>query len=87
MKGVQPVKEIVDAARQTIQSKLDVFDEILGKQKYMGGDDFSVIDIFYCPWVNKLYQIGEGDLIESHHNVKAWWERVSSRESLKSTLA
>ena len=87
MKGVQPVKEIVDAARKTIQGKLDVFDDILVKQNYMGGDEFTLVDIFYSPWVHKLYHTGEGKLIETRPNVKAWWERVSTRDSLKSTLA
>ena len=87
MKGVQPVKEIVDAAQETLKAKLAVFDVILGRQKYMGGDEYSLVDIFYYPWTQKLFQVGEGPMVEAHLNVKAWWERVSSRDSWKSTLA
>jgi len=87
MRGQQPVKEIVDAARETFKQKLVVFDSILGKQKYMGGDAFSLVDVFYLPWAQKLFQTGEGPAIEAHPNVKAWWERVSTRDSWKATLA
>ena len=67
--------------------KLNVYEKILGKQKYIGGDEFSLVDIFCLPYTQKLFQIGDGQLIESRPNVKAWLERVSTRESWKNVLA
>jgi len=66
-----------------LNQKLDTFEKVLGKQKYMGGDEFSLVDIFYIPHTQKLFVIGDGAFIESRPNVKAWWERVSTRESWK----
>ena len=83
LKGLETNQAIVDAHIAKFQSKLPAFDQILGKQKYMGGDEFSLIDIFYMPYTEKLYTIGDGGLIDAHPNVKAWWERISSRESWK----
>ena len=51
--------------------KLNVYDKILGKQKYIGGDEFSLVDIFCLPYTQKLFQIGDAELIESRPNVKA----------------
>jgi glutathione S-transferase len=86
-KGLQTIPQVVDLAVAKFNEKLDVYDKILGKQKYMGGDEFSLVDIFCLPYTQKLFQIGDGQLIESRPNVKAWWERVSTRESWKNVLA
>ena len=67
--------------------KLNVYDKVLGKQKYIGGDEFSLVDTFCLLYTQKLFQIGDGQLIESRPNVKAWLERVSTRESWKNVLA
>lgn len=79
--------EILDAATTAFNAKLDVFETILAKQKYMAGDEFSVIDIYYLPHTQKLFEIGEGELITSRPNVNAWWESVSTRESWKKVYA
>ncbi|KAH8819243.1 putative glutathion S-transferase II, GST-II [Xylogone sp. PMI_703] len=72
---------IADDLREKLGPKLDVYDRILSKQKYMAGDEFSLIDIYYMPYTDLLYKAGEGKLIDDRPNLKAWWERVSSRES------
>ncbi|KAH8599222.1 putative glutathion S-transferase II, GST-II [Bisporella sp. PMI_857] len=81
LKGLPVIKEVVDENREKFKQRLVAFDAILAKQKYMGGDEFSLIDIFYYPYTKKLFQIGEGALIEGHPNVKAWWERISTRDA------
>ncbi len=53
----------------------------------MGGDEFSLVDILYLPYTQKLFESGDGNLITDRPNVKAWWERVSSRPTWKSVLA
>lgn len=81
MFGRTPVQAIVDDRTTKLKEKLVIFDKILGAQKYMGGNEFSLIDIFYLPYTEKLYEIGDGNFIDEHPNVKAWWERVSTRDS------
>ena len=79
--------EIVDYYTASFNRKLDIFEGILGKQKYMGGNEFSLVDIFYLPYTQLLFRIGNGDLITSRPNVNAWWEKVSTRDSWKKVLA
>lgn len=83
LRGLEPIAEVVNTVTKRVSDKLDIYDQILAKQKYMAGDKFSLIDIFYMPYTWKLFEAGSGALIESRPNVKAWWERVSARESWK----
>ena len=87
MKGLPTVTPIVDDFSAKLKLKLVVFNQILGKQKYMAGDEFSLVDIFHMPYTAMLYKIGLGELIDEQPNVKAWWERVSTRESWEKVTA
>lgn len=83
----RPVDEHTLSRFTTIlEGKLDVFNKILGKQEYMGGDTFSLIDIFYMPYVGALFKCGCEDLFTSRENFMAWWGRVSTRDSWKKTM-
>ncbi|CAN9343244.1 unnamed protein product [Alternaria alternata] len=84
----QPIEEpVLEKARNALSGNLDVFNNILANQEYMGGDVFSLVDIFYMPLVGKLFEVQEGDLFATRHNVQAWWERVSARDSWKKLVA
>jgi glutathione S-transferase len=84
----EPTEEpVLEKARNALSENLDVFNNILAKQEYMGGDVFSLIDIFYMPLVGKLFEVQEGDLFATRNNVQAWWERVSARDSWKKLVA
>jgi glutathione S-transferase len=82
-RGLEPIPEVVDSIIPVFNDKLDIFEKILGKQKYMAGDEFSLVDLFYLPYTAKLFEIGHGDFLTSRPNVSAWWDRVSNRESWK----
>jgi glutathione S-transferase len=86
-RGLEPIPQIVDAASEKFNEKLGIFEKILGKQKYMGGDEFSLVDIFYLPYTQKLFKARVSAFITSRPNVNAWWERVSTRDSWKKAYA
>ena len=81
MKGFPTDQGVLEFAIDGLIKKLAIFDVILGKQAYMGGETFSLIDIFYMPLTRLLFKAGNGDLIENLPNVNAWWQKVSTRES------
>ena len=62
------VKKHVD----TLSAKLDVYEQILSKQKYIAGEQLTLADLFHLPYGAKLYPAGHGDLIESRPNVKRY---------------
>jgi len=47
------------------------------------------VDIFYIPYMHKLVKMGNdgsgriNDILEGRNGLKAWWERVTKRESYK----
>ncbi len=82
-----PNPVIANDLREKLSPKLDIYDQILAKGKYMSGDEFSLIDIYYMPYVELLYQSGEGNLIDDRPHLKQWWERVASRDSWKKITA
>ncbi|EGO03794.1 hypothetical protein SERLA73DRAFT_175443 [Serpula lacrymans var. lacrymans S7.3] len=64
----------------TLNAKLDVYEEILGKQKYLAGDEITLADLFHLPAGTRLVKIGL-DVIEKRPNVSRWWKDISSRPS------
>ncbi len=66
---------------------LDVIDTALASSPYLAGDQFTLADITWMPYVDYLFPSGEAALVTGRKNVAAWWERVSSRPTWKSVLA
>ena len=56
----------------TLSAKLDVYEQILSKQKYLAGDELTLADIFHLPYGTRLYTVGHGDLIDKRPNVKKY---------------
>ena len=62
------VKKHID----TLNGKLDTYEKILGKQKYLGGNEVTLADLAHIPYGSMLYTIGHGDVIDSRPNVKRY---------------
>ncbi|KAI0271233.1 glutathione S-transferase [Russula aff. rugulosa BPL654] len=63
------------------EGKLDGYEAILGKQKYLGGDNLTVADLFHLPYGSIVFdQLGYGNF-DKRPNVKRWWKDISSRPS------
>ena len=41
-----------------LEAKLDVYDQILSKQKYLGGDEVTLADLFHLPYGSLLEKQG-----------------------------
>lgn len=79
-KGIQPNEITVEAALTSLSAKLDAYDVILAKQKYLAGDDVTLADLFHIPW-GVLLAVGGSDIMESKPNVARWWKDITSRPS------
>ena len=66
--------------------KLIVFDDIFAKQEFMGGTEFSLIDIYYLSYAQKIFDASDRHIVNDRLHLKRWWESVSSRESWKKVL-
>jgi len=76
----EPDKAVVDKSIATLSSKLDVYDAILGKQKYLAGNEITLADLFHLPLGTMLATAGT-DVLDSKPNVARWFKDISSRES------
>jgi glutathione S-transferase len=62
---------------------LQIYDQILAEQKYMGGAKFTLADLYHTPLVIVLIKIGEGNnLWRGLSNVERWVKEISERESV-----
>ncbi|KAM6490637.1 glutathione S-transferase [Amanita muscaria] len=78
----QEIDEVaVEKHRSTLDGKLEGYERILGKQKYIAGDEFTLADLFHLPCGAFLSVAGSGDLIEKRPNVKRWLDDICSRAS------
>ncbi|KND00569.1 uncharacterized protein SPPG_04877 [Spizellomyces punctatus DAOM BR117] len=83
----EPDLERVKQLRAKLDATLDVYDKILAKQPFLTGQQVSLADLFHLPYGAKLFVAQHGDAITSRPNVKAWWERLTSRPTWQETAA
>jgi len=70
-----------------LDAALQVYDVILSKQKYLGGDEFTLADIYHLPSGKKAIGVGLGSTFEKYPNVWIWWLRCTERDSWKRVVA
>ncbi|KAH9922404.1 glutathione S-transferase [Fomitopsis serialis] len=78
--GVMTDEAIVTDLLQTLNSKLDAYEVLLAKNRYLAGDEVTLADLFHLPFGNTLGSMGY-DLLttSSRPNVSRWWKDISSR--------
>ncbi|KAF8875523.1 glutathione S-transferase [Infundibulicybe gibba] len=85
MRGGVPDEAVYNRLIATLTSKLDAYDIILGKQKYLAGDEITLADLFHLPYGSMLPITGS-NVIETKPNVARrvpilWFKELESRES------
>jgi len=77
-RGLDTDPVILKRHQEALERTLDVYDKILGKQKYLAGDELTLVDLFHLPYAYILPRTGI-DPIPTKPNVKRWYEDVSNR--------
>ncbi|KAF7378141.1 Glutathione S-transferase [Mycena sanguinolenta] len=80
-RGMKPDEARVKELLVTMNSKLDAYDKILSKQKYLAGDTLTIADLFHLPWLYGLTEQAKLDLIPSRPNVMRWYQEIGARPS------
>ncbi|CAM3559618.1 glutathione S-transferase family protein [Corallococcus sp. ZKHCc1 1396] len=73
----------VAKGREGMKKPLEVIDAVLAKQPFLAGNDFTLAEVTWAPYMDYLLAMGEQPALAEHKNVMAWWDRVSSRPSFK----
>ncbi|KAG6839674.1 hypothetical protein H0H93_005151, partial [Arthromyces matolae] len=66
--GEAPNPATFEALIKKLDAKLDVYDKILGKQKYLAGDELTLADLFHVPYGTMLAVAGS-NIMETKPNV------------------
>ncbi|TFK27435.1 glutathione S-transferase [Coprinopsis marcescibilis] len=77
---VQPDEKLFEKHNEILKAKLDVYDKILAKQKYLAGDELTVADLFHLPVGAHLKAAGS-DVLETRPNVARWWKELTELPS------
>jgi glutathione S-transferase len=85
--GLPPDDAVVSDALRSVEMFFDVTEGLLHHRDYMAGNDFTLIDIYYIPLIQRLFVCGYGDVIASREAVRAWWDRCVNRPAIQSLLA
>ncbi|KAJ3563254.1 hypothetical protein NP233_g9055 [Leucocoprinus birnbaumii] len=79
--GREPNMELVEEAKKSLLAKMDVYESILSKQRYLAGDELTLADIVHIPVGSRLIEEAKVDLGEGRPNVKRWFDEIIKRES------
>jgi glutathione S-transferase len=85
--GLPPNEAVVADALRSVEMFFDVAESLLYDREYMAGNDFSLVDIYCIPLIQRLFACGYGDIIISRKAVSAWWDRCVNRPAIQRMLA
>lgn len=85
--GLPPNEAVVSDALRSVEMFFDVAERLLHEREYMAGNDFTLVDIYYIPLIQRLFACGYGDVVVSRKAVSAWWERCVNRPAIQRMLA
>ncbi|CAA7262251.1 unnamed protein product [Cyclocybe aegerita] len=71
---------VVDDQVGQLAARLDVYDQILSKQKYVAGNELTLADLYHLPYASLLGAAGS-DVLEKRPNFLRWYKVISSRAS------
>ncbi|CAE6369932.1 unnamed protein product [Rhizoctonia solani] len=84
--NMQPDETIAQKSINTLNSKMEGYERILSKQKYLAGNEFTLADLLHLGY-GKFVHEAHPDIFWSKPNVKRWWDDINSRESCASWKA
>lgn len=83
MRGGASDQQVIDANLEKLKKVLEVYECHLSQCKYLAGDFISLADLSHFPYTYYFMGTQYGSLFDSYPHVKAWWENIMSRPSIK----
>lgn len=77
--------ETLEAAGKALTTTLEVMDKQLAKTPYLAGNDLTLADIVFMPYIDYIMATPAKELITKHPHVTAWWNKISERPTWKKT--
>ena len=82
------IKYAIDRFTMEVKRQLDVLDQRLAENEYLGGSEYTIADMAVWPWYGNLakgYNYDAGEFIQGHTytNVIRWQEQIAERPAVK----
>jgi len=81
MSGGKPDEAKVAEHAAKLPAALDILDKHLSTNKWLAGEQFSLAEVAFAPYLNYFQKTPEWSLISSRKNIDAWFKRVLERPS------
>jgi len=78
--------ETLEAAKAGLAHACDVLDAALAGKQYLVGDELTLADICYAPYLEYAMGTDARDTIMSRKNLAAWWGRMSERPAWQKAI-
>lgn len=85
--GLPADEAVVSDALRSVEAFFNIAQGLLQQHAYMAGNEFTLVDIYYIPLIQRLFACGYGDVISSRVAVSAWWNRCVNRPAIQALLA
>lgn len=74
--------------QKEVNRLLTVLNQLLASHDYFAGEDYSIADIAFFPWIRMchIHPIGDMLSLSEHKNLNNWYQRVSQRPALQRGL-
>ncbi|KAJ1687751.1 hypothetical protein LUZ63_019141 [Rhynchospora breviuscula] len=83
MHGEEVDQQVVDTNLEKLKKVLEVYEARLLQYKYLAGDFISFADLSHVPCTYYLMLTQYKSVFDSYPYVKAWWEAIMARPSIK----
>ncbi|KAF7074895.1 hypothetical protein CFC21_079713 [Triticum aestivum] len=87
MRGAKTDQKVVDESLERLRLVLGTYEERLSKSRYLAGDSFSFADLNHFPFTFYFMATPYAALLDEYPRVKAWWEDLMARPSVKRVCA
>lgn len=74
-------ESVLSAAQQMVEKTYSVLAQTLAKGGFVAGDQFTIGDIGFMPYIDYMQNTPAGELIQKHPALVAWWKQLSGRPS------
>ncbi|CAL4949913.1 unnamed protein product [Urochloa decumbens] len=87
MHGTATKQKVVDESLEKLKNVLEVYEAHLSKHRYLAGDSFSFADLNHFPFTFYFMATPYASMFDAYPRVKAWWQSLISRPSIKKISA
>ncbi|KAF7061157.1 hypothetical protein CFC21_067875 [Triticum aestivum] len=87
MRGAATDQKFVDESLERLRGVLGTYEERLSESRYLAGDSFSFADLNHFPFTFYFMATPYAALFDEYPRVKAWWEDLMARPSVKRVCA